>query len=169
MNKKTIAIGGIAIAVVLGLMISGRVNGERSAANRAGEQQNAKASVLSASEKSYDFGTISMKDGLVERRFTITNKTSDPIELSSMYTSCMCTTSYLETPKGEKGPFRMQGMGYVPPVNEPIEAGGTREVKVVYDPNAHGPAGVGAIDRFVYLVDGSGGMMTLEIKALVTP
>ena len=63
----------------------------------------------------------------------------------------------------------MPGMGYVPPANETIKAGESRMIRVVYDPNAHGPAGVGRINRFVELVDSSGGTLGLEIKALVTP
>ena len=68
-----------------------------------------------------------------------------------------------------KGPFGMAGMGYVPPANETIKPGESRIVRVVYDPNAHGPAGVGQIDRFVTLTDSSGGTLQFEIKALVTP
>ena len=60
-------------------------------------------------------------------------------------------------------------MGYVPPVNETIKAGESRTIRVVYDPNAHGPAGVGPIDRFAILTDKSGGKLQFEIKALVTP
>ena len=63
----------------------------------------------------------------------------------------------------------MPGMGFVPPANEVIKAGEIRAIRVVYDPNAHGPAGVGQIDRFVELTDSSGGAIQLEIKALVTP
>ena len=63
----------------------------------------------------------------------------------------------------------MPGMGYVPPANELIKAGESRTIRVVYNPNAHGPAGVGRIDRFVTLTDEAGGALQLEIKALVTP
>ncbi|MBU6414743.1 hypothetical protein KGQ34_00665, partial [Patescibacteria group bacterium] len=84
-------------------------------------------------------------------------------------TSCMCTNAYIESVGREKGPFGMEGMGYVPPANEIIKAGESRGIKVVYDPNAHGPAGVGAIDRLIYLTDGTGGTLQLEIKAEVTP
>ena len=82
----------------------------------------------------------------------------------------MCTSAFNVEPNGSlKGPFKMPGMGYVPPANETIKAGESRVVRVVYDPNAHGPAGVGRIDRFVTLTDANGGTLQLEIKALVTP
>lgn len=128
------------------------------------------ASALTASEVLYDFGTISMKDGNVTKDFTITNPTDADIAVSTVVTSCMCTTAFLVGKDGSlKGPFGMVGMGYAPPANEVIKAGESRVVRVVYDPNAHGPAGVGAIDRFVTLADAEGGALELEVKALVTP
>ena len=54
-------------------------------------------------------------------------------------------------------------------VNETIKAGESRIIRAVYDPNAHGPAGVGPIDRFLILTDSSGSKLELEIKAIVTP
>ena len=170
MNKKTILIGALVIVGITGLMLWGRANASRSQiANHAGSPQNGAATPLTAPETLYDFGTISMKNYLVDHKFTITNNTEAPIFVPTIYTSCMCTTAFLETSKGEKGPFGMEGMGYVPPANETIGPGEARQVRVVYDPNAHGPAGVGEIDRFVYLVDDKGGTLQLEVKAVVTP
>ena len=124
---------------------------------------------LTAAETIYDFGAISMKNGDVARSFRITNPTATDIELKTVVTSCMCTKAYIEGGASTKGPFGMPGMGFVPPADELIKAGESRDIKVVYDPNAHGPAGVGAIDRFVTLTDASGGTLELEIKAMVTP
>lgn len=126
-------------------------------------------SQLTASEMLYDFGTISMKDGLVSHMFKVTNSSDKDINVKKVSTSCMCTSAYIENGSGEKGPFGMEGMGYVPSANEVIKAGESRDIKVVYDPNAHGPAGVGMIDRLIYLTDASGSTLQLEIKAEVTP
>ncbi len=127
-------------------------------------------SVLTASETLYDFGTISMKNGNVTKDFTVTNQGNADIFIPSLVTSCMCTTAFIVEPNGAtKGPFGMPGMGYVPPANETIKAGKNRIIRVIYDPNAHGPAGVGRINRFITLTDKSGGKLQLEIKALVTP
>lgn len=126
--------------------------------------------ILSAEEKLYDFGTISMADGKVSQTFRVTNSGLADVNLKSVITSCMCTTAYLISPAGEKGPFGMPGHGGpVRPANEIIKAGESRDVRVVYDPAAHGPAGVGPVDRFVYLTDADGGTLELEIKAIVTP
>ncbi|MFA6536731.1 MAG: DUF1573 domain-containing protein [Candidatus Paceibacterota bacterium] len=127
-------------------------------------------STLYAPEIFYDFGTISMKDGNVEKDFTITNPTANDINLKKVTTSCMCTKAILIREDGStKGPFGMPGMGYVPPANEIIKAGESRVIRAIYDPNAHGPAGVGVIGRFINLEDEAGNAIQLEIKALVKP
>ena len=111
-----------------------------------------------------------MKDGDVSREFTITNSTDKDITVKTLLTSCMCTSAFIVRPDGKtKGPFKMPGMGYVPPANEIIKAGESRIIRVVFDPNAHGPAGVGQIDRFINLTDENGGELQFEIKALVKP
>jgi len=110
-----------------------------------------------------------MANGNVEKTFSFRNQTDKDIKLESIVTSCMCTSAYLITPSGKQGPFKMPGMGYVPPAEDTLKPGEAREVQVVYNPNAHGPAGVGPIDRFVYVVDASGGTLVFEIKAVVTP
>ena len=111
-----------------------------------------------------------MKDGNVTKDFTVTNSGDKDVFVPSLVTSCMCTKAYIVEPNGTiKGPFSMPGMGYTPPANETIKAGESRIIRAVYDPNAHGPAGVGFIDRFLILTDASGGKLELEIKAVVTP
>lgn len=131
--------------------------------------ENKVTSQLTTVEQQYDLGTISMKDGLVDHTFTISNNTDRDVSVVAVATSCMCTEAYLQTGEDEKGPFGMEGMGYAPPVNEVLKAGERREMRVVYDPNAHGPAGVGDIDRAVYVTDDGGGVLVLGIKASVTP
>ena len=132
---------------------------------------NLTANTLTALETSYDFGRISMSDGLVEKVFEVNNSSSQDVTLEKITTSCMCTFAYLEMVGGsEKGPFGMVGHGEpVPKTNEIIKAGEMRKVRVVFDPNAHGPAGVGIINRVVTLEDNTGGKFEFEIRAVVTP
>ena len=125
---------------------------------------------LVAPETLYDFGTISMRNGNVSKVFEVINSTSEDIKVPSLTTSCMCTRAYFVESDGSKsGPFGMPSMGFVPKLNKTIKAGQTADIEVVYDPNAHGPAGVGMIDRFVYLEDADGNRLQFEIKAVVTP
>ncbi len=162
--NKTIIVISIIIVGIAGLMWWGR-----SIQNSPGTDTGAQG-VLTAADKFYDFGTISMKNGNVTKDFVVTNPTDKDVFVPTLVTSCMCTKAFLvETDGTTNGPFGMPSMGYVPPVNETIKAGESRTIRVVYDPNAHGPAGVGPIDRFAILTDKSGGTLQLEIKALVTP
>lgn len=162
--KKTIIISIVIVFGLVGIMFWGRNRQTTEVTQTSGA-----ISSLTAPETLYDFGTISMKNGLASHTFKITNSSDKDIYIKKVFTSCMCTSAYIESPNGEKGPFGMEGMGYVPPANETIKVGESLDIKVVYDPNAHGPAGVGTIDRLVYLTDASGGTLQLEIKAEVTP
>lgn len=125
---------------------------------------------LSVSETFYDFGTISMKNGNVSKSFTITNNGADT-KISKISTSCMCTNAFIVSADGsKKGPFGMPGHGgLVPKANEAIGAGESRTLEVVYDPNAHGPAGVGLIERVVFIEDENGKVVELVIRVNVRP
>ncbi|HEY9584195.1 MAG TPA: DUF1573 domain-containing protein [Candidatus Paceibacterota bacterium] len=171
--KSNLAINLLIVVVILaGLFTWGyysKKGGTAASIQGAGILTDSK-SLLTAPETFYDFGEISMKDGDVSREFTITNSTDKDITVKTLLTSCMCTSAFIVRPDGKtKGPFKMPGMGYVPPANEIIKAGESRIIRVVFDPNAHGPAGVGQIDRFINLTDENGGELQFEIKALVKP
>ena len=170
--SKTAVTAFAVIFVLAGLFIwgaAGRAGTAASVQGASGAASNAK-SALTAPQTFYDFGTIRMENGNVTKEFTVTNPTDKDITVSTVLTSCMCTTAFIVGADDKlKGPFSMPGMGYVPPANETIKPGESRIIRVVYDPNAHGPAGVGQIDRFVTLTDASGGTLQFEIKALVTP
>ena len=165
MDKKTLATGALIALGIAGLFFWGAQNRASLPENSASQK-----SALAAGETLYDFGTISMARGTVEKLFEIANPTDKDITLENLTTSCMCTTAFIVKRDARRGPFGMPGHGgSVPPANEVVKAGSTLAIAVVYDPAAHGPAGVGSIDRFVYLEDETGGVLELEIKANVTP
>ncbi len=124
---------------------------------------------LSSDELSYDFGTISMAAGKVSYSFRIKNSGAESITISQIYTSCMCTSATLILGEKRTGPFGMPGHGFLPKINKVIGPGGEAALEVVFDPEAHGPAGVGPIDRVVYLENNSGATLELGIKANVKP
>jgi hypothetical protein len=165
--KNTIIVIFVTAVGLLGLMWWGAQN--TTSGSPLSQEQSGGESVLVASEKLYDFGTISMSKGKVAHTFAVTNPTDKDILVSDLTTSCMCTAAYIVEGNSRIGPFGMPGMGYAPKANMSIKAGETRNIDVVYDPNAHGPAGVGFIDRFVYLADTNGKTLELEIKAIATP
>jgi len=164
MNKKAIIIIVLIAVAAIGLMAwgYGRTAGPTQA--QFNEQ-----GLLKASEAIYDFGTISMANGKVGHLFPITNPTDKDITIGNLQTSCMCTTAYIVDGGSKEGPFGMPGMGGITATNHVIPARGTQGIDVVFDPAAHGPAGVGNIDRFVYATEENGGTLQLEIKAVVIP
>ena len=164
--KKNILIAGLlAVAALVGVMFLGRPT------NRAmsSPTEVTVKSALSAPETLYDFGEVRMKDGKVSHRFKVVNPTEKDLIAEYLSTSCMCTTAYIVDDKSQSGPYGMEGMGSSGKAKllfKPLE---TREIEVVFDPNAHGPAGVGPLQRFVTLTDATGGKLRLEIKGLVKP
>lgn len=172
MKQATLSIVASVLLVLIALFLWGYAGKGGTAASVQGASRSGTQSqgALVAPETFYDFGTISMKDGNVTKEFQVSNPTSAAVKVSTVVTSCMCTKAFIVGATGTvKGPFGMPGMGYVPPANELIPGGETRIIKVVYDPNAHGPAGVGRIDRFITLTDDSGNVLRFEIVANVTP
>lgn len=138
----------------------------------ASNQQTGKASTsskLAATETFFDFGTISMAKGKVTKAFTVKNTTSEPITVSKIYTSCMCTQASLVQGTNRRGPFGMPGHGSVPTISEAVAPGAEAVVEVVFDPAAHGPSGVGPIQRNIFVESTDSGKLTLEFKANVTP
>lgn len=165
MNKSSIIIGAVAVLAVIGLIYWGKPGGISTTPS-----VNSATAALAAQERLWDFGTISMKNGVVSHGFTVTNPTSEDVLVKEIVTSCMCTTAYLVDGEKRAGPFGMPGHGgRVPAANEVIRAGESRTIEVLFDPNAHGPAGVGTIDRIISLTDAAGKNLELEIKANVTP
>lgn len=127
------------------------------------------SSALQTSEPSFDFGELSMARGKVNHEFSFANSSDKPIGLNQVYTSCMCTTAELFLEEGRFGPFGMPGHGFSSPIKAEMAPGEAGKVDVVFDPAAHGPAGVGPIERFVYVQTGDGSVLRFRITALVTP
>jgi|SRR3989344_835521 len=117
----------------------------------------------------HDFGTISMKNGNVKAMFKVKNTTQETQMLSKLYTTCMCTQAKLLINGRSEGPFGMPGHGSAPSFQQKLEPNQEAEVEVIYDPNAHGPAGVGVIERSAILESQGGKFTTMNIKANVTP
>ncbi len=154
----------------MALLIWGYAKNGNTAASVQGVVKTGAKSALTATTTFNDFGTISMKNGDVSKDFIFTNPTDKDITIRQVETSCMCTRALLvETDGSTKGPFGMASMGGNTSTNEIIKAGESHTLRVVYDPNAHGPAGVGQIDRFAVITDSTGANLQFEIKALVTP
>lgn len=131
--------------------------------------QSSSNGVLSAEEQGFDFGAISMAAGKVTHTFAVKNTGTDPVVIEKMYTSCMCTTSVLQQGNKKFGPYGMPGHSFIPKMNAQVAPGEQVFVEVTFDPSAHGPAGVGAIQRAVILENNAGENVELQISANVKP
>jgi hypothetical protein len=158
------------IAVSVTVVAFGIFRSQENVANPRADsaRQVAAASPLVASEPFFDFGNISMAAGKVSRRHTIRNTAASPVTITRVYTSCMCTDATLITPSGRKGPFGMPGHGPLPSISESVPPGGTVLVDVVFDPAAHGPAGIGLTERIVTIRTGAS-QLDLRFRANVRP
>ena len=124
---------------------------------------------LALEPSNYDFGTISMKNGKVTTEFSVKNTKSESTLISQVYTSCMCTDAKIWIGGREFGPFGMQGHGAMKMFNESLARGEEARLEVTFDPSAHGPAGIGIIERTVSLQSDKGEIASVNIKANVTP
>lgn len=125
---------------------------------------------LDSDEKAYDFGTISMAAGNVRHTFAIQNKGEGSVAISKVFTSCMCTEATLIRGDVRAGPFGMPGHGSVPSINESLAPGEKAEIEVVFDPAAHGPSGLGRVERVIF-IEKAGERKPFELRfvATVTP
>lgn len=167
-NNKNIIISATSIIVIVFVLIwiFGSANG--------GSNENANAlsstkGVLTLEENSFNFGDISMAKGDVNHVFKIKNTGTESFMISKVYTSCMCTEASFIKGNIKKGPFGMQGhSGSIPTINQTLNPGEEAQIEVVFDPAAHGPAGLGLMQRVVYL-ENSNGKAEINISANVTP
>ncbi len=165
-NIKQIAILlGFIVLVVVGLVWFGNRPGTKTPAAIDG----AYGGTLTVKESKYDFGTVSMAKGLVSKEFILENQSKDSVAIGEVYTSCMCTSAELEVGGKSAGPFGMPGHGLAPKANLIVAPGEKLTVKTIFDPAAHGPAGVGPIERQVVISTGAEEPMVLEFKAIVEP
>lgn len=162
----TVLIFGIIFVAVKPNFQQSSLGSHRAAVN----SENQLGGLLSAPETAFDFGKISMKDGKVTHRFTVKNKGTGEVTINKLYTSCMCTNAVLYRSGKKFGPFGMPGHGMIPSINQRLRPGEEVQVEVIFDPAAHGPAGVGRVERVVYLDnDASPRPFELRIAAEVTP
>ena len=65
--------------------------------------------------------------------------------------------------------FGMPGHTPIPTINVPMNPKEEAFIEVIFDPAAHGPAGVGPIERVVTIENSAGPPLELAFAALVSP
>ena len=102
----------------------------------------------------HDLGQISMREGVKQLTYTFRNNTDQSLQLSNLYTSCMCTKAKIIIDDAESPFAGMQGhtSGLMPiDPNMELNPGQKAKLLVEFDPNAHGPMGTGPMTRSVVL------------------
>lgn len=164
---KNMIVGTVLVILILGGLIVAAKPGPAAKTPPRVEAQS--RSDLSAEQTNFDFGSVSMAAGKVAHRFKIRNANAEPIVIRKISTSCMCTTAQLEKGGKKLAIYGMPGHGYIPDLDEPIAPDEQAIVEVVFDPAAHGPAGIGRVERFVTIYTGAAQALELSFIALVTP
>ena len=174
-NAKGLILGIslIVVAAVIAIIAASpgfRTAGPASHASPASAPAAARpAAALTAREAQFDFGPISMAAGNVSHRYWFGNDSAAPVLLQRIYTSCMCTTATLVKGMRVVGRYGMAGHGPLPEVNETLAPGEAAYVDVMFDPAAHGPAGLGRTERVVTLEPAAGNSLQLGFTANVRP
>lgn len=165
--KQILILLGIIVVIVSGLMwLTSNSKTKTPTAAIDGKFSGA----LTFKESEYDFGTASMAKGKVSKEFVLENQSDGDVKIGEVFTSCMCTEAELKAGDKFAGPFGMQGHGLASKANLVVKAGEILTVKVIFDPAAHGPAGVGPIERQVVVYTSAGkDPIVLGFKAIVTP
>lgn len=115
-------------------------------------------STIKLDKTSSNFGTISQKNGPVSVLYEATNTGDQDIYLKELYTSCACTKAQLIYTDGtESSLYTMKGMANAQDfiVGRDLKPGETVKIKAIFDPNAHGPQGIGYIKRNIMLATNS--------------
>lgn len=153
----------IALAVLLGIGVLSVVfqgNGEASGSQQqnGGTPQNiAKvASNVTLNKSDFDFGNIPIHGGKVSTAFKVTNEGDEPVTLTKVTTSCMCTDATIDG--------KTFGLHMDPVANIIIAPKSSKDVTVTYDPLAHGDKAVGPVTRVVAITTNSSVTPNLMFK-----
>ncbi len=122
---------------------------------------------IEANPQNYDLGDVAYSGGLVTKEYEIKNTSGKDIKLLKIATSCMCTKASINVNGKESSSFGMEMTGVVnPTLSSTLKNGETARVSVKFDPAAHGLAGLGPVQRSVWLYF-DGGMKELTFNGNV--
>jgi hypothetical protein len=127
------------------------------------------ARALQAREPYFEFGPVSMAAGKVKHRYWLRNESTAPVEIRRIYTSCMCTTATFVKGMRVVGTYGMPGHGPLPDVNETLAPNEAAYIDAVFDPAAHGPAGLGHTERVITVEPAAGEPLQVGFAAEVKP
>jgi len=113
-------------------------------------------------QKEYDAGTVSMADGKIKYTYKIKNAGVGDLKISSIWTSCHCTTAKLTIGDKTSPEFGMDKRF----TSQKINPGETGFLEVTFDPVFHGPQGTGPVVRAVYISTNDPNNKKTEVKLM---
>lgn len=144
MDKKII----IGAAIVTLLILGGGILFASSLPTKPTLEKTAGATFW-ANHTSVDLKTIPYEKGALTHVFPIQNSGKEPLQISNLATSCMCTKVYFTNGKDKSPQVGMKGMSAVSSWIGTLQPQEKGEIVALFDPQFHGPQGVGAISRLV--------------------
>jgi hypothetical protein len=115
----------------------------------------------------HDFGEIPLAGGLVETRFPL--EVQGDTLVTELVTSCMCTRARLVQGEQVSGWYSMTHGPAAPAARVRLDSDIPALLEITMDPAAHGPQGVGAVERGIILKTASGQELQFVLAANVTP
>lgn len=143
MNQKKIVIAFIVLTVAIlvgGIYI---LSVTSTTPQKVITSQNVKVNV---DQKTYDWGNIPYSGGNVSYAFTIKNRGTGVLKLTNIKTSCDCTTAQVSIDGKVSPNFGMHTTSSW--VGE-VDPGKEAQLTVIFDPDFHGPTGVGPMERLI--------------------
>lgn len=104
-------------------------------------------SSLTVSPEPFNWGSLKINGGIVQTKFTLKNTSSQALKVAKLETSCMCTEASLKIGDQESPFFGMPGHAGNAGWQTEIAPGAEASLMVKFDPAAHGPEGLGKVDR----------------------
>lgn len=155
-----LAIGLLIILIIVGANFTRRPRVE---ADNAGDVES--SAKIEIDHHNFDFGTISMAKGKVNHNWKIKNTSQNPLQISNLITSCMCTTAQLKADGKAISPIFGMPMHGDEKSNwsEEIASGKAAEIEATFDPAAHGPEGTGPIERIISFKTNDPDKKTVEL------
>lgn len=101
-----------------------------------------------------DLGQIPMSEGIKQLSYSFKNDGDQSLQINNLYTSCMCTKAKIIIDDQDSGFAGMKGhKSGLMPIDPDMELKTGQEAKLLveFDPNAHGPQGVGPMTRSIIL------------------
>lgn len=104
---------------------------------------------ISIDHKEKRVGDISYSKGILYHVFPVKNIGTKNLEIANMFSSCMCTKTYLKI-AGKDGPnFGMRGTSAPSSWVGVLKPGESGEIIAAFNPAYHGPSGLGEVTRTV--------------------